>query len=183
MKIKFLLLTFVLPSISFGQFQNAVKASEGNKLIELRLSDFPNSIKGDINSQYGGFMIRSFNTNQDVTRMSLDFNFVGNNDINTEVDIKNIKFMIGTEEHFQGSQNFSPYWGVACGMQAKSSKGGNVKMDANALANIFTGFDFYLTSDLYTGMEIGYTLSYGTITPLSGGVIMNSSLKFGYKLQ
>lgn len=154
--------------------------------------------------------VRKFITNKTVARTRFLANVNNETTIivgssgNMERSIKNATFVIapGFETHINGSKRLSPYWGMelavgstnyeynltnsvngqsfALGGNFNSQSQGNYQMGANAIF----GADYYITSQIFIGVELGYGFLYqnfGTneIQISSNGNVNNNSTPMG----
>lgn len=158
-------------------FSQTMKASQGNRLIELKMNGLLSSPELDLNKQYGGIMIRDFVSSNSARRISADFNF----SMGDAFTISNLSLNYGKEYHMTGTDKMSPYWGWDGGIKLKNFADG--KLDNLGFSSgIFTGFDYYITNGIYLGAEIGYSLNL-EMNPFSigsNGAATRSGLKFGY---
>lgn len=160
-------------------FSQNIKATQGNRLIELKMNGLLSSPELDLNKQYGGLMIRDFITNNNVRRISADFKF----SMGDAFTVSDLTLNYGNEKHMKGTDKMSPYWGWDGGIKLKNFADG--KLDNLSLnCGLFTGFDYYITDGIYLGAEIGYSLNL-EMNPFSigsNGAATRSGLKFGYIL-
>ncbi len=150
------------------------KPSAGDMYFELNASGL-STIRANLNDTYGGVMVRVFKSETRANRYTANLAFY----IHDEFTLSHMHFNYGIENHRQGTERMSPYWGYDFGFFGFESD--EVVLLLNA--GLFTGFDYIIGDGLYLGTEMGLRM-FVDLDPFEvvlSGTVINASLRFGYR--
>lgn len=173
---------------SLFQYGFAQKAEKGNKTIETTLNfQIGNAPIGLTISE---IRMRYFLKEDIALRSKLAFNFNQNTDYSYDGMMPNnppftvnqqstdLKFILGIEKHFSGTEKLSPYFGAETGMGISSmskdgtntlngvtyTENGQMSLINSGAFSIYGGLifgaDYYILPSIYVGAEIGYGFGY-----------------------
>lgn len=178
---KLFLLALLAGSVSLASAQ---KQEAGDKSLEVNFTPLGGS---PISINY--IKLRSFTSSNMAYRLGIGVSYAGDKtpnglttDGNTTMFDKemttNITLKPGFEKHWAGTTRLSPYWGAeldlgyqmhtlkneyenptqANSVETHTTKGTNGYMRIGA--NLVAGADYYISSKLYMGTEIGFGVQY-----------------------
>ena len=186
MRIKSIITLLTL--VSFCQLSMAQKAEKGSKTIETTLNFQTGN--APIGLTISEIRMRYFLKQDIALRTRLAFNFNQNTDYSYDgmnpgnppftVDQQStdLKFILGVEKHFSGTEKLSPYIGAETGIGISSmSKDGTNTLDGvtytengqmslinsgafSVYGGLVFGADYYFLPSIYIGAEIGYGFGY-----------------------
>lgn len=167
------ILMLAMSAMTLGAFAQVTKPVAGNVLMELSAGGLSNLGVG-LNSQYGGLMLRYFETEKMAYRAATNFSF----DAGENSALKSFAFAGGIEMHTKGSSRISPFYGA----DARINYTKSADKFTFGLGG-FTGFDFHIVDGMYIGAEVGMNLNIDSKPFQIGtaGVEGRSALRLGVR--
>ena len=144
------------------------KPTAGSILAEVNFSpSFDGNLFALPDTGFGvvGFKARKFTSETKAIRAiaNLSFEDTGNDADETAFGIV---AGLGIENHFAGSERFSPYWGYEAKVGYSSDVVKTTRLGVGAYA--VAGFDYYVVPNVYLGLEMSYGISVNSIKPDGG---------------